>query len=189
MNEFDDFAILKSRSEEDCKILLDIARQALAAPNLGKGDGKRYGCLDHEDRATLERSIYYLEKGFRGLARVSDNSNEGKLARMALCEVMGAAFLIGSAGTYTGSAIAHFRGKHTTPARDKKIASDAPRMRKLEDAILAASKKLEKPLKKSTKFARMIQPEVTTTLGYEPGLTTIREAVERIQTEGTDRAG
>ncbi len=84
----DDYEDFKSRSEADYEIILGVARRGLASLK-----------LEHDDRDSLERAIYFLERSFRALAWISDQSNHGKLARQALYEMMGAAFLVGAVGT------------------------------------------------------------------------------------------
>jgi hypothetical protein len=166
----DDYEDFKSRSEADCKTILEIAKRGLTSPE-----------LDHDDRDSLERAIYFLEKGFRVLARIADQSNEGKLARQALCEMMGAAFLIGSAGTYTGGAILYFRADQVKRARDAKLTKNAERKPALDKAVVNAAKRLNEVPAKSQKFYDKIRDEIAVELGYSPGKSTVFKSVQRIR--------
>lgn len=166
----DDYEDFKSRSEADCKTILEIAKRGLTSPE-----------LDHDDRDSLERAIYFLEKGFRVLARIADQSNEGKLARQALCEMMGAAFLVGSAGTYTGSAILHFRAYQVKRARDAKLTKHADRFAALDTAVAEAAKRHNRKSAMSETFYELIRDEIAAELGYSPGKSEVIESVRRIR--------
>jgi hypothetical protein len=177
-----DYEDFKSRSESDYRTILGVAKRGLAAPK-----------LDHDDRDSLERAIYFLEKSFRVLGRIADQSNEGKLAWQALCEMMGAVFLVGSAGTYTGSAVLHFHADHTAPARDKKQPVDDARISDLAVAIIGEAAYLDKILACSLKCAGVLRPGVREHFGLSregdgwPSDSTIKQIILRIKTVKTDR--
>jgi hypothetical protein len=170
----DDYEDLKSRSEADYEIILGIAKRGLASLK-----------LEHDDRYTLERAIYFLERGFRMLAWISDQSNYGKPARQALYEIMGSAFLVGAIGTYSDSAVLHFRDDQAKSARDGKVTKDAARKAALDKEVAEAAKRLNRLPTMSEKFAILIRDEIAEKLGYCPGKSTIIESVRRIRESGS----
>ena len=172
----DDYEDFKGRSEADYEIIFGIAKRGLASIK-----------LEHDDRDSLERAIYFLKRGFRALAWISDQSNHGKLARQALCEMMGAAFLVGAVGTYTDSAVLHFRADQAKRARNVKVTKDADRFAALDKAVAEAAKRLNRLPAMSEKFASLIRGEIAAKLGYPLGKSAIIESARRIRASGSLR--
>jgi hypothetical protein len=176
----DDYEDFKGRSEADYEIILGIAKRGLASLK-----------LEHDDRDSLERAIYFLERSFRALAWISDQSKHGKLARQALCEIMGAAFLVGAVGAYTDSAVLHFRlhfrADQAKRARNVKVTKDAARTAALDKAVAEAAKRLNRFPAMSEKFASLIRGEIAEKLGYPLGKSAIIESVRRIRASGSLR--
>jgi hypothetical protein len=173
----DDYEDFNSRSERDYEIILGVAKRGLASLK-----------LEHDDRDSLERAIYFLERSFRTLALISDQSNNGKLARQALCEMMGAAFLVGAVGTYTDSAVLHFGAGQAKCARGGKVLKDADRTAALDKAVDEAAKRHNRKPAMSEKFADLIRGEIAAKLGYlpgKPGKSAIIESVRRIRASGS----
>jgi hypothetical protein len=181
MIEFRDYADLKAQSEADCKMILDAARQALAIET------------DNKDRDSLSRSVYFLEKGFRALSRISETSNEGKLVLEALCEVMGGAWLAGAGGAYTESMKKYFgkitHEKKLAVARAAKQPNDHARMQRLDAAIAAGKNQKALTLAISNDFATAIRPFIRVELGLRPegkgwpSAGSIREGIKRVKNQ------
>ncbi|PNE10146.1 MAG: hypothetical protein CR217_15975 [Beijerinckiaceae bacterium] len=153
----DDYQDLKAWFEHDYTIILNEAKQAVAANPIA------------EDRAILANMVHLFERSSRVLVRAANHSNTGKTELRALLEFMGAQYLIGSRGGFTERAKSYFFAGRAKEMRNLLAAKKAPKRRALLKAIIAV--RGDGPVEHACKEADGILPDVNERIksdGHEP---------------------